>query len=140
MATLKGQNLRAFIGSTVVAKATNCVISQTSNTEGAETKDDIGMSSKPDVVSKSWQVQVDALDVDDIGTLVTAMKAGTKFTIMWDETSTTDNTTAMEDSFARFGDAFLTDATFNFNDRENSAKSITFTGTGKLTVVGGSGA
>ena len=132
MATLKGQNLRVFIGTEVVAKATNCVITLTGNTEESSTKDDVGMSAKPDVVSNSWQVQDDSLDVTDIGTLVTAMKAGTKFTIMWDKTSTANNYVRDMDEFNRHGDAFLTDATFNFNDRENSAKSITFTGTGKL--------
>ena len=135
MATLKGQNLRVYIGSDLVGKATNCVITLTGNTEEASTKDDAGMSSKPDIVSKSWQVQVDALDVANIGTLVTAMKNATKFTIGWDETATSDNLVREYADFNRRGQAYLTDATFTFDDRTNSVKSLTFTGTGALTKV-----
>ena len=136
MATLKGQNFRILIASStnasVIGMATNCVVTLNSNTEDASTKDDTGMASKPTVVSKSWQVQVDSLNVADVGTLLSAIKNQTKFTLVWDETSTTDNQTPLEDSFSRYGQAYLADATFTFNDRENSVKSLQFIGVSAL--------
>jgi predicted secreted protein len=59
-------------------------------------------------------------------------------TLMWDETSTTDNQTREKASFARKGSAYLSDVTFNFNDRENSTKSLQFQGSGPLETVGSS--
>ena len=136
MGTLKGQNLRVFVGSSVVAQATNCVITLTNNTDDTSSKDDVGMAAKPSVTTKSWQVQVDSLDVSDIGTFLTAIKNSTAFTLTWDETSTTDNTTAQEADFARTGSAYLTDASFVFNDREYSTKSLQVTGTAAISTVG----
>lgn len=136
MGTLKGQNLRVFVGSSVIGQSTNCVITLTNNTDDTSSKDDVGMAAKPSVTTKSWQVQVDSLDVSDIGTFLTAIKNSTAFTLTWDETSTTDNTTAQEADFARTGSAYLTDGSFVFNDREYATKSLQFTGTGAISTVG----
>ena len=139
MGTLKGQNLRilTITGSdaTVIGMATNCTITLTNNVDDSGTKDDVGMASKPVVTSKSWQVQVDSLNVADVGAMLTAIKNNTKFTLMWDETLTTDNQSELTATFARTGEAFLTDGTFTFNDRENSAKSLQFTGIGSIIGV-----
>jgi hypothetical protein len=67
--------------------------------------------------------------------MLTAIKSMQPLTLMWDETSTTDNQTRQKAAFARKGSAYLNDATFNFNDRENSTKSLQFTGSGALEVV-----
>lgn len=131
--TLKGQNFRVFAGSSVIGMATNCTVTLTGNTEDASNKDDVGLASKPTIVSKGWQVQVDSLDVTDTGAMLTAIKSMTPFTLKWDETSTSDNQTSLAAAYARTGQAYLTDATFNFNDRENAAKSIQFSGTGPLS-------
>ena len=132
MPTLKGQNFRVYLGKSVVAKSTNCTITLTGNTEDASTKDDIGMASKPEVVSKSWNVSVESLDVTDTAAMLNAIKNLTPFTIAWDETSTTDNQTVLGALFARTGTAYLNDITYSFNDRENSTKQIQFTGSGPL--------
>ena len=138
MATLKGQNFRIFTVSgttaTVIGMATNCTVTLNSNTEESSTKDDVGMASKPTVVSKSWQVQVDSLNVADVGSLLSGIKAMTRFVLMWDFTSTTDNQTPLHDGVSHYGEAYLSDATFTFNDRENSAKSLQFSGVGPLTL------
>jgi len=141
MAILKGQNLRVLTYDSTASKfkcvgmATNCTVTLNGNTEDASTKDDVGMSAKPTVVSKSWQVQVESLNVADAGAMLTAIKALTPFTLLWDEVSTTDNQTPEEASFSRTGTAYLSDITFNFNDRENSSKSLQFTGSGPLAAV-----
>ena len=135
---LKGQNLRilTFQASDnkfyCVGMATSCTINLTANTDDSSTKDDVGGSAKPEVTSNAWSVSVESLNVVDAGALLTAMKSMTPFTLMWDETSTTNNQTTQDASYARKGQAYLNDLTLNFNDRENSAKSLQFTGTSAL--------
>ena len=133
--TLKGQNFRIYNGASVIGMATGCTVTLNSNTDDANTKDDVGMASKPTVISKSWSVSVESLSVADVGAMLTAIKSLTPFTLMWDESSTTDNQTAEGAAFARTGSAYLNDCTFNFNDRENSTKSLQFTGIGPLAEV-----
>lgn len=133
--TLKGQNFRIYNGASVIGMATGCTVTLNSNTDDANTKDDVGMASKPTVISKSWSVSVESLSVADVGAMLTAIKSLTPFTLMWDESSTTDNQTAEGAAFARTGQAYLNDCTFNFNDRENSTKSLQFTGIGPLAKV-----
>jgi hypothetical protein len=133
--TLKGQNFRIYSGTSVIGMATGCTVTLNSNTDDANTKDDVGMASKPTVISKSWSVSVESLSVADVGAMLTAIKSLTPFTLMWDESSTTDNQTAEGAAFTRTGTAYLNDCTFNFNDRENSTKSLQFTGNGPLAEV-----
>lgn len=141
MATLKGQNFRILTYDStaskfkVVGMATSCTVNLNTNTDDGGTKDDVGMAQKPTVTSKSWQVSVESLNVSDVAAMLTAIKSLTPFTLLWDETSTTDNQTAEGATFARKGQAFLSDATFNFNDRENSSKSLQFSGSGALEVL-----
>ena len=136
---LKGQNFRilTLVGSKYkcIGMASGCTVTLTSNTEESSTKDDVGLASKPTVVSKSWTVSVESLDVTDAAAMLTAIKSLTPFTLMWDETSVTDNQTGEQAAFARTGQAYLNDATFNFNDRENSTKKLQFTGSGELSKI-----
>lgn len=138
---LKGQNFRILIYDStatkykVVGMSSGCSVSLNGNTDDANTKDDVAMASKPVVISKGWTVSVDSLNVSDAGSILTAIKGLTPFTLMWDETSTTDNQTAEGAGFARSGQAYLSDVTFNWNDRENATKSLKFTGSGPLTTL-----
>lgn len=132
MATLKGQNFRIYVGQSVVGKSTGCSVTLTGNTDDSTHKDITGMASAPTIVSKSWSVQVDSLEVCDAATLLKAIKSMTPLTVMWDESSTTDNQTALKANFARRGLAFVSDVTFNWNDRESSTKSLQLTGSGPL--------
>jgi predicted secreted protein len=115
--------------------ATGCTVTLTNNTEDASHKDIVGMAANPTVVSKSWSVQVQSLDVSDTAAMLTAIKAKTPFTLMWDETSTTDNQTGEGAAFARIGQAYLNDATFQFDDRANATKQLQFTGSGPLSKI-----
>ena len=136
---LKGQNFRilTLVSSKwkCVGMATNCTVNLTNNTEDASTKDDVGMAAKPTMTSQGWSVSVESLDVSDAAAMLTAIKSLTPFTLMWDETSTTDNQTGEQATFARKGSAYLNDGTFNFNDRENATKSLQFTGSGALETI-----
>ena len=138
---LKGQNFRVLIYDATlrkykcIAMATSNTINLNANTEDASTKDDVGIAGKPTVVSKNWQVSVESLDVMDAAAILDAIKSCTPFTLLWDEVSTTDNQTALTASISRQGQAYLSDVTFTFNDRENSSKSLQFIGTGELTSM-----
>ena len=136
---LKGQNFRILVKNgdywNVVGMSTSCQITQGTNTDDGGTKDDVGMAAKPVVNSQNWQVQVDSLNVADVGAMLTAIKSLTPFTLMWDEVSTSDNQTPEGAAFARTGTAYLSDFTATFNDRENSAKSLQFVGSGPLSAV-----
>ena len=141
MGTLKGQNFRICIFDStaekykVIGMATGCTVTLTNNTDDASHKDIVGVAAMPTVISKSWQVSCDSLNVADAAAMLTAIKSMQPMTLMWDETSTTDNQTRAKATFARKGSAYLNDVTFNFNDRENSTKSLQFQGIGPLENV-----
>lgn len=135
--TLKGQNFRIFLGDKVVGMATNCTCTLNGNTEDASHKDLVSMAQEPSIVSKSWSVSVESLDVTDIATVLTAIKNQTPFTLKWDETAITDNQTALAASYSRTGTAFLNDVTFTWDDRTNSTKSLQFAGSGPLKKIVG---
>lgn len=144
MGTLKGQNFRICIFDSaaekykVIGMATGCTVTLTNNTDDASHKDIVGAASMPTMTSKSWQVSCDSLNVADAAAMLTAIKSMQPMTLMWDETSTTDNQTRAKATFARKGSAYLNDVTFNFNDRENSTKSLQFQGSGPLQTVAAS--
>lgn len=137
---LQGQNFRILTydsqseGWEVIGMSTNCVVTLQNNTEESNTKDDVSMASKPEVVSQGWSVRVESLNMTDAGAMLTAVKNCTKFKLMWDKTSTTDNQTPTVANYARVGFAYLNDLTMSFNDRENSVKNLQFTGTGPITT------
>lgn len=141
MATLKGQNFRILTYNSTTSKwsvigmATSCTVTLGTTTDEASTKDDLGLSSKPEVTAKNWQVQVESLNVSDVGAMLTAIKALTKFKLLWDEVDTDDNQTPEGHDVSRQGDAYLSDATFTFDDRANSTKSLQFTGASELSAA-----
>ena len=141
MATLKGQNFRILVYDTAASKfkcvgmSTNCSITLGSNSEEASTKDDTGSAKKPEITSKNWQVSVESLDMQDIASLLTAMRNFQKFTLLWDEVATTDNQTPQQAGFARTGSAYLTDLSITLNNRTNCSKSLQFSGTGQLAKI-----
>lgn len=141
MATLKGKNFRILTYDTtaskykVVGMATSCTVTHQSNTENANHKDIVGIAQLPTVVSQSCNISVESLSVADVGAMLTAIKSLTPFTLIWDETSTTDNQTALGATFARRGQFFLNDCTFQFDNRTNSTKSLQFSSTGAIETL-----
>lgn len=135
---LKGQNFRILVYDATATKfkcigmSTSCTVNLQANTDDASTKDDVGGSAKPEVTSNAWSVSVESLNVVDAGAMLTAIKSMTPFTLMWDETSTTDNQGIESAGYARKGQAYLNDLTLTFDDRTNSAKSLQFQGTSGL--------
>ena len=144
MATLKGQNARICIYDTTVGKykvigmSTSCTITLTNNTDNSSHKDIVGMAPMPVTTSKSWQVSVDSLNVADTAAMLAAIKAMQPMTLMWDETATSDNQTRAKATWARKGQAYLSDATFQFDNRTQSTKQLQFSGSGPLETVSAS--
>ena len=144
MATLKGQNFRICIYDStaekykVIGMATGCTVNLQNNTDPGSHKDIVGAADMPVTTSKIWSVSCDSLNVADTAAMLTAIKSMQPMTLMWDETATSDNQTRAKATFARKGQAYLNDATFNFNDRENSTKSLQFQGSGPLQTVAAS--
>lgn len=141
MATLRGKNFRILtFDSTaskyrVVGMATSCTVTHQSNTENANHKDIVGIAQMPTVVSQSCNISVESLSVADVAAMLTAIKSLTPFTLIWDETSTTDNQTALGATFARKGEFYLSDCTFQFDNRTNSTKSLQFSSTGAIETL-----
>ena len=140
MASLKGQNLRIYIWNSTaerfqaVGMATNCTVTLTNNTDDASHKDIVSIAAMPTVTSKSWQVSVDSLNVQDTAAILSTVKAMQPMMLLWDE-STLDyhNQELVHASFSRKGMAYLSDATFVFNNRENSTKTLQFQGTSPIS-------
>ena len=115
--------------------ATSCSVTRNTQTDDASTKDDVGLSSKPTVLSKSCQIQVESLNVTDMAAMLTAIKSMTPLTLMWDETSTTDNQTVLQADCSRKGQFFLNDCQFQFDDRTNAVKNLQFVSTGPISTT-----
>lgn len=141
MATLKGKNFRILTFDSTASKykvigmSTNCAVTYSSNTENANHKDIVGIAQLPTVVSQSCSISVDSLNVTDVAAILTTIKSLTKFTLIWDETSTTDNQTALGATFARKGEFYLNDATFQFDNRTNSTKGLQFQSTSAIETL-----
>ena len=135
MASLKGQNLRIYIWNSTaesfqaVGMATNCTVTLTNNTDDASHKDIDSAAAMPTVTSKSWQVSVDSLNVEDTAAILSTVKAMQPMMLLWDEsTDSFHNQELVHASFSRQGMAYLSDVTFAFNNRENSTKTLQFQG------------
>ena len=141
MSTLRGKNFRILTYDTtaekfkVIGMSTNCSVTYTNNTENANHKDIVSIAQLPTVVSQACSISVDSLEVTDVAAMLTAIKSMTKFTLVWDETSTTDNQTALGASFARKGDFYLNDCTFQFDNRANATKQLQFQSTSPIETL-----
>ena len=138
---LQGQNFRVLMYDSTAQKykcigmSSNATITLTANTEDSTNKDDIGLAAVPTINNQTWSVQIDSFNMADIATLLATVKSMTPVTLMWDKVATSDNQTPTGAAYARSGKAYISDATFTFNDRENSVKNITFTGCSELSTV-----
>lgn len=138
MGKIKGQNFRVFVEHAAVPEATNCQVTLSGNMEDASTKDTEGMFTEEQMVSTSWQVQVDSYDasVNNVKALIRTFIAAAAVEVGWDQTTGatgTQNREAEGADFARSGDALLTDLTLVFNDRATCTVSSQYQGTGALS-------
>lgn len=138
LSKIKGQNFRVFVDDDAVPEAVNCSVQITGNMEDNSTKDTESDYTSEQMVSKSWQVQVDSYDADaaSLKALFTAFNAGQAISVGFDQTETTAGTynrEAANADFARSGQALLTDLSIQANNRATISVSTTYQGTGALS-------
>lgn len=134
---LKGQNFRAFVGSSAVVEASSCQVSVTGNMEDSKTKDSEGSFGMEQMTSRSWSVQVDSYEAtaDSLINLIYQFISDNKVTVGWDETQVTagsQNRTPNNAAFARSGQAILNDFTIQANNRANIQVTRQYMGSGAL--------
>lgn len=138
MSIIKGQNLRILLDSQIVAAATSCQIHVAANLESSSTKDSTDGWEEQEVTGKSWDGSADALVViDSSETGLVAFDAidlvGTEVTVVLEQTSGTQNRTAVSGGPTLTGTAIVNDISLTAGNRQNSTYTISFTGTGELT-------
>ena len=134
MSKIKGQNFRLLQSAAVIPEAINASITLQGNAEDTSTKDTTGMFSKDTIVSTSWSAQVDTYQstAAQLRAVISMFIAAVAVSVGWDETRGANNAVAQQSSFAREGEALLTDVNMTFNDRETVQTSLQFTGTGPV--------
>ena len=140
MSVIKGQNLRILVSGSAVACATSCTINMSANVEDstATTKDTTSADwATQEVTGLTWDGSADGLvsvdtDSDGKNFFDFVSLLGTEVTIDFSQTSGTMN--RKETGKKLTGTAILTQISATAPDRQNSTYSISFTGTGALTV------
>lgn len=135
MGKIKGQNLRIFVGGSVVAQATSCTINLNGETEDSSHKDISGDFARPAITQRSWSVSVDSLKAET-ATVISYLNMivnKTAVTLKWDQTSGSSNSTPVGADFSKTGSAYLTDFTLATPNRQNSTVTLQFTGNGKIS-------
>ena len=141
MSTIKGQNLRIFVGGKCVAMATSCTFHVSAQLEDSSTKDSVGDWQEQEVTGLSWDAQTDSLvTLEDNGTngelpqdLLGLIINKTKVTLTFDQTAGTNNRVGQNSAIKRTGEAYVTDVTITAQNRQNSTFSAKLTGTGPLS-------
>lgn len=137
---IKGQNFRAFLGGLSSANAfveeTNCQVQISGNMEDGSTKDDVNAWTKETMTSKQWQVQVTQLEATAtrLKSIITQFNSDSTVSVGFDQTTANNgqNRTPANASFARSGQAHLTDVSISAPNRQNIEVSLTYQGTGAL--------
>lgn len=131
---LMGQNVRTFVGGSVVAESTNCSVTVQGNMEDGSTKDSANSWAQESMTSKQWQVQVDSFNASlaNLRALVTQFNADSKVSVGFDEAGGTNNGVAQSAEFARSGQAILNDLNIQSDNRANINISVQYQGSGAL--------
>ena len=129
MATVKGQNLRVFIGDVVVAAATQCDVSVRLNVKTSSTKDSEGDWGHATVVNLSWEVRTNGLvtidpDRNDPSSLLS--RVGQTVRVELATAGGTKNSEMGEMLLA--GDAIISDIQLSAQVDDESTYAVTLTG------------
>ena len=132
---LMGQQFRVFENSDKIDGAVSCQVTITQNMEDGSTKDTTGSFTEETVESRSWQVQVEDKNgtYTALRTLLSAIKSMTAKTVGFDRTSGTENGTAQNETWAKSGQAYLSDLTIVANNRQAIQVTRQYTGSGELS-------
>ncbi len=131
MATVKGQNLRIFVGGKPIGAALECQLQIQVNVTPYSTKDDEGAWTKNRVVSLQWSVTANAM-VTDID-YVEALGASDLAELIGETVQVQLNTTSGEmnrESTGQLlaGEAIISDVQYTAQNRQHSTCQVTLTG------------
>jgi hypothetical protein len=143
MATIKGQNLRILIGPDdehlkCVAAATNCVVHVSAVVEEDTTKDTEDDWLIKEVTGLSWDVQAEALildDTDEDAASADLLQVGLEYVIRFSQTAGAageKNRDAVANEIQYTGSAILSDLQQTSQNQEAANFTAQFTGTGEL--------
>lgn len=145
MATIKGQNLRVMFDSydpeqanPCVAAATSCQVHLALQIEEDTTKDteDDWIVNEP--VGINWDVQVDALIIEDeqlsTGVELHDLTIGQSYDLIFARTTGTQNREEAKESGEKYykGNAILSDLQINAQNQDIATYTARFTGNGEL--------
>ena len=135
MSKIKGQHFRLLQDGVAFPEASNCSITIQGNQEDTSTRDAEGLYTENDVITTSWNCQVDTYqsEATPLRAVITTFNQAQPVVIGWDQTAGALNRVAQNANFARSGNALLNDFTMTFNDRERVQLSLQFQGTGALS-------
>jgi len=131
MATVKGQNLRVFVGSRAIAAALDCQLQLQLNVTPYSTKDDEGAFTKNTVVSLQWSVTANAVVTDDqelnaIGVSELADMVGQSVQVQLNTTNGEKNRDGQRQMLA--GEAIISDVQYTAQNRQRATCQVTLTG------------
>lgn len=137
MATVKGQNLRVFVGSRAIAAALDCQLQLQLNVTPYSTKDDEGAFTKNRVVSLQWSVTANAAVTDDaeldaIGVADLADMIGQSVQVQLNTTNGEKNREELQQLLA--GETILSDVQYTAQNRQRSTCQITLTGKKNMLI------
>lgn len=146
MATIKGQNLRVMFDSgdpetpnQCVAASTNCVVHVSAQVQESTTKDNEDDWVENEVVGLNWDVQVDALVIEDeqssTGVGIQDLTVGLPYQLIFTRTTGTKNRQDISGETAYTGAAVLSDLQVNSTNQDVATYTAKFIGNGELQEI-----
>jgi hypothetical protein len=137
MATVKGQNLRIFVGSRAIAAALDCSLQVQLNLQQFSTKDDEGAWTKNRIVSVAWSVTANAVvtdteELEAIGISELADLIGSTVKVQLNTTEGNQNRSIS--SLLLAGDATVTDVQYTAENRSRATCQVTLTGQKNMLI------
>ena len=137
MATVKGQNLRIFVGGRAIIAALDCQLQLSLNVTPYSTKDDEGAWTKNRAVSLQWSVTANAVVTDDqeldaIGVAELADMVGQSVQVQLNTTNGEKNREELQQLLA--GEAILSDVQYTAQNRQRSTCQVTLTGKKNMLI------
>lgn len=137
MATVKGQNLRVYVGSRVIIAALGCQLNVQLNVQPYSTKDDEGSWTKNRAVKLQWSVTANAAvtdeqELDAIGVSELADLIGQTVRVQLNTSEGEKNREATEHLLA--GNAILSDVQITAPNRQRATAQVTLTGKANMLI------
>lgn len=137
MATVKGQNLRVYVGSSAIIAALDCQLNVQLNVQPYSTKDDEGSWTKNRAVKLQWSVTANAAvtdeqELDAIGVSELADLIGQTVRVQLNTSEGEKNREATEHLLA--GNAILSDVQITAANRQRATAQVTLTGKANMLI------